>query len=99
MSIQRFKHFYLLPFLGLVLFLGFHLGGQYLHEKLHHHENRAAQEECPVFQLIVQSVLLAGIFALVHRIFFAVLASCVPVLVLRSQVPGLPLLRAPPVVF
>ena len=86
-------------FLFLLAAVGFiftFTGGQYLHEKIHHHTSVQSQQECPVYILLGQVAFFVP---------FALLAACLKIQ--KTFLPAnlasdtfhsvfLPSLRAPP---
>ena len=77
---NKFAIFLLLAALS---FTGFSLGGEFLHNKIHHHSDQASHDACPVYQLqtrssIVVFALILALFATfktyaaqAHKVFFA----------------------------
>ncbi len=55
MSLAKNKIKFSLLLLALSGFLIFFLGGEYLHSRIHHHQNETSSESCPVHQLVVQA--------------------------------------------
>lgn len=60
MNFLKNKLFLGLAFAAAVVFLSLSLGGNFLHQRLHHHATQAEQNDCPVYQLTAQW-LLAGV--------------------------------------
>jgi hypothetical protein len=55
----RHKFFLSVALLATSIFLSVSLGGEFFHQKVHHHESKAAHDDCPVHQLLVQAFLFA----------------------------------------
>ncbi len=69
------KFFKNIIFLGLafaasVFFLYLSLGGDFLHERLHHHATQAEHNDCPVHQLSAQWLLSGVTLVLVVSVVF-----------------------------
>ena len=93
----RNKFFLAFAFLAASVFLSVSLGGEFLHQHIHHHESKASHDNCPMYQLLVQAILfvIAVIFALSEIINGALFVF--EDLVVSRQKYFLPSLRAPPV--
>lgn len=67
-----FKHKILLGFVfaAAVFFLSLSLGGEFLHEHIHHHATHAEYNDCPVYQLTAQWLLAGVVIAFVSPVFF-----------------------------
>lgn len=88
-----------------IVVLGFALGGfllfsnlgEFLHNQIHHHQNRTAQQECFFSQVQSQQILVAIVFTafLFSRIDFFLFRRFRPVIFLAWRI--LLLLRAPPI--
>ena len=61
-----------LLFLAVLSFVSISVGGDFLHDKIHHHKDQASHDECSISQLLVQvftiqaAVILALSFLLVE---------------------------------
>lgn len=97
MSKHKNKLSLVLAFLAVVTFAAVSLGGNFLHTKIHHHQDQSSREECPVSQLQAQvlialpAVLLAVFFRVAFRSTKTHQESVV------QSLYSLPPLRAPPV--
>ena len=76
-----FKNKCLLPvaFSAVMFFLSVSLGGEFLHDQIHHHATQDEHGDCPLYQLAVQ-LFFAVIFA------FTAPVLCVEVFCLISKV-------------
>ncbi len=70
MNFFKNKYFLSLAFVAVVFFLSVSLGGEYLHERIHHHTTQEEHDECPVYQLALQLILFTIIFAVTIPVFF-----------------------------
>ncbi len=97
MVLLRNKIFLFLA-LGVAAFLlSLSVGGEFLHDHIHHHATQEAHDDCPVYQLMTQFF----IFVVVIPIFFA-FVSFVNIFILPESFTSnlsfnLPHLRAPPI--
>jgi len=95
----RFRNNFLLTlaFLAFSVFLFVSLGGEFLHERIHHHESRAEQDDCPVYQLLAQVFLF--VIVVVFGLQKVCICRAIPVneIFISCQRYLLPNLRAPPV--
>ena len=96
MNFFKNKYFLALAFVAAVFFLSVSLGGEFLHQNIHHHESKASHDNCPVFQLLAQAFLfvVAAVFGL-QEIFSGNLPVFDEVVISRQKYL-LPSLRAPP---
>ncbi|MCA9401743.1 MAG: hypothetical protein KC713_08955 [Candidatus Omnitrophica bacterium] len=82
---------------ALLGFLTFTIGGEFLHHHIHDHHDADTQQQCPITQFLVQTLILAvALFtaAQLHKTF------ALPVSYRRILSPKhfrLPSLRAPPI--
>jgi hypothetical protein len=92
----RNKLFLAIAFLALSVFLPLSLGGEFLHQHIHHHQSKASQNDCPIVQLLTQTVITIAAIAVVvlcGRVFS--IPTFQPLVVLQPHL-YLPNLRAPP---
>ena len=54
MNFFKNKFFFLLAFAAAAVFLSISLGGEFLHEHIHHHATEKEHDECPIHQLALQ---------------------------------------------
>lgn len=96
MTQLRNKFVLALGLCAALLVLSFTIGGEFLHQAIHHHESQAAHEDCPFSQLLVQAIIFAAVVGLT---FPALAQSCVPpsFSVVSHRFYLLPNLRGPPV--
>ena len=94
----RFRNNFFLAFAFFTasLFLSVSLGGELLHQHIHHHKSKASHDDCPVYQLLVQAFLfvIAAAFGL-QEVCIDRTAAVDAIFISRQQylLPGL---RAPP---
>lgn len=93
----RNKLFLALTFLAFSIFLSVSLGGEFLHQHIHHHQTKASHDDCPVYQLLAQAFLF--VIAVVFCLQKVCICSTVPSeeIFISRQKYLLPSLRAPPV--
>ncbi len=93
----RNKLFLAFTFLAFSLFLSVSLGGEFLHHRIHHHENKASHDDCPVYQLLAQAFLfvIAAVVGLQEACIDR--TAVVNEIFISRQQYLLPSLRAPPV--
>ena len=49
-----------LVFLAIIGFLSISVGGEFLHNKIHHHKNESSHNQCPIYQLQAQVLVALG---------------------------------------
>jgi hypothetical protein len=96
MVLLRLKLFFSIAFLAASLFLSISIGGEFLHQNLHHHASQQEHDDCPLYQLALQLLLFTIAFILALPVF-----SNQKVLVVRNPLIlriccAFPSLRAPP---
>ena len=97
MNFFRSKFFLALAFAAAFFFLSLSLGGEFLHEHAHHHATKAEHDDCAVYQLLVQTFLLAVAVAFAFAVCRLLYGLTADTKVFSLQKYLLPLLRAPPV--
>ena len=92
----RSKFLFAAAFLAASIFLSISLGGEFLHQNIHHHESKASHDDCPVYQLLAQVFLfvIAAVFGL-QEAFNGKLPVFDEVFISRQK-HLLPSLREPP---
>ena len=99
MNIFKGKYFFSLAFLAASFFLSIALGGEYFHERIHHHATQEEHDECPLYQLAVQLILFVMTFTVMPLVFprlaFCRLREVQPLRLRYSTSQP----RAPPLVF
>ena len=97
----RFRNNFFLAFtfLAASIFLSASLGGEFLHQHIHHHQTHASHDACPVFQLLSLAFLfvIAVLFGL-QKVCISNDISVNKIFVSRQKYL-LPSLRAPPISF
>ena len=83
-------------FLAAILFLGFSLGGEFLHEQLHHHETQASNDDCVIHQLQAQALLGFAVVLLASRLVFVDNFLSQHTCIIRSAYYSLDRGRSPP---
>ncbi len=93
----RNKFFLAFAFLAFSIFLSVSLGGEFLHQRIHHHESKASHDACPAYQLLAQAFLfvVAAAFGLQEACMDR--TAAVDEIFISRQQYLLPGLRAPPV--
>ncbi len=93
----RNKLFLAIAFFAFSVFLPVTLGGEYLHQHIHHHASKASHDDCPVYQLLAQAFLF--VVAVVFGLQKFCTISYIPAneVFISRQKYLLPNLRAPPV--
>jgi hypothetical protein len=74
-SLRKNKFLWIFLFLAVFGFAGFSIGGEYLHDCVHHHETKSSHDRCPVYLLQAQvltalSIICALLFLKVSRTQF-----------------------------
>ncbi len=96
MPIKRNKIFVSLALAAALSFSVIALGGNYLHNAVHHHTTQQENDNCPVFQLLTQAILTVAVFA-AATIFVPIFAYVGKEHISRSSFClTLPYLRGPP---
>lgn len=83
---------------GLLGFATISIGGEYLHNKIHHHHDVESQQQCPIHQLLVQFFILAVTALAAIQIEKNFLLPKLYHLFISKVHFVLPSLRAPPIV-
>lgn len=84
--------------MGALGFFAVRIGGEYLHNKIHHHHDAESQQQCPIHLLLVQSfILVASAFASIKIARAFTLPKLYQSFVSNAHFV-LPSLRAPPIV-
>jgi len=95
----RFRNNFFLAFVFFTasLFLSISLGGEFLHQHIHHHASKASHDDCPVYQLLAQAFLfvVAAAFGLQEACIYR--TAAIDEIFISRQKHFLPGLRAPPV--
>ena len=95
----RFRNKILLAFafLATSIFLSVSLGGEFLHQNIHHHESKASHDNCPVYQLLVQAFLFVVAVLFSPQEIFNGKLPLLDEVVISRQKYLLPSLREPPI--
>ncbi len=97
MNLFRRKYFLALGFVAAFVFFSFSLGGEFLHDRIHHHATQAQHDDCPVYQLLGQVFLLVVAVAFSAALVRVTCIGCPPANFFLHPPYTLPFLRAPPV--
>lgn len=86
----------ILAFLAFFTFALVSIGGEAVHDKIHHHQDRSSGEQCPVS--LLQAQALIALPAILLALFFRVAFRSIKTYQESFGVPyySLPPLRAPP---
>jgi len=71
-------------------------GGEFLHSKIHHHNNQASHDACPVYQLQIQSLTIVVALAIALFASFETHAANARTVFISHFCFNLPPLRGPP---
>jgi hypothetical protein len=93
----RNKFFLTLTLLAASIFLSVSLGGEFLHKNIHHHQDTASQDECPVSHLLAQLFLfvVAAVFV-VQKVNISSIVPANEIFIFPNKFL-FPSLRAPPI--
>jgi hypothetical protein len=97
MNFFKNKYFLSLAFIAAVFFLSVSLGGEFLHDHIHHHESQKEHDDCPVYQLALQLIIPTLFFAFALPVFVQQKISLIRKVSPLSIYCAFPSPRAPPV--
>lgn len=94
--LSKIKNFLPLAFLAIFLFLSVSIGGELLHERIHHHATQTEHDNCFIYQLQLQLFVLAAVFMAAAPFIFNMLVVITREVFCFNICRAFPNLRAPP---
>ena len=85
-------------FLALASLLSFSIGGEFLHNYLHHHKDQGSHDNCSISQLQVQAFIVVGVIFITFLIKITLPVAVAHRLFVIKPHRVIPFSHAPPIV-